>query len=131
MSEVLARRSGIKRAYPMSPSQKLAGCEAVFLLNGLAIDFTGATGAGLFAGIATFEVDNSTGAAGSKHVEVEHQEILLLNAGDVDVSHVGTQVYFSAENKVSISHDTNKRPKAGIVTQVNADGKVWVQPEVK
>ncbi|MDO6497331.1 hypothetical protein [Photobacterium sanguinicancri] len=131
MSEVLARRSGIKRAYPMSPSQTLKATTCVFLLNGLAIDYQGATGAGVFAGIATFEVDNSTGAAGSEYVEVEHQEFLLLSAGDVDVNHVGSKVYFSAENKVSISHDTNKRPKAGTVTQVNADGKVWVLPEVK
>ncbi|HIF5850973.1 TPA: hypothetical protein ACX3E9_000245 [Vibrio parahaemolyticus] len=129
MSSVFARRSGLKGAYPLAAAAVVAACSPVFLTAGLAVPFASADGTSKFAGIATFNADNSTGADGELKVEVEKQQIALLNSGDIDDSHVGTTVYFSAENSVSIDDSAASRPTAGVVSEVDGD-LVWVQPAV-
>ncbi|EJG1710627.1 hypothetical protein CDB79_RS18775 [Vibrio parahaemolyticus] len=129
MSSVFARRSGLKGAYPLAAAAVVVACSPVFLTAGLAVPFASADGTSKFAGIATFNADNSAGADGELKVEVEKQQIALLNSGDIDDSHVGTTVYFSTENSVSIDAATASRPTAGVVSEVDGD-LVWVQPAV-
>ncbi len=130
MSSVLARRAGIKRAYPVAASTKIGACVAVLLAaSGYAVPYASADGTSKFCGVSTFEKDNSAGTAGAMTVEVEHQEIAFLNAGDITVAHVGTTVYFTDGYTVSIDSDTDARPIAGTVTQIE-DDLVWVSPAV-
>jgi hypothetical protein len=130
MSSVLAKRSGRSRSYPLAAAAVIAACSIVFIEDGLAIPYADASGSSKMVGLAPYEADNSSGADKAISVEVEHDELLLLNAGDVDETHLGSTVYFSAVNTVSISSATNTRPIAGTVTQLE-DGLVWVKPEVQ
>lgn len=129
MSTVYARRSGAKRAYPLAAAAVLVACTPVFLSAGLAVPFASADGSSKFAGIATFNADNSAGVAGEIKVEVEHQEFALLNAGDITQAHIGETVFFSTANTVSIDSATTSRPIAGVVTEID-DDLVWVKPAV-
>ncbi len=130
MSSVLARRIGVKRAYPVAATTKIASVIAVFLAStGYAVPFTSADGTSKFVGVSTFEQDNTAGAAGALTVEVDHQETAFVNAGDVTVASVGATVYFTDGYTVSIDSDTSARPIAGTVTQIE-DDLVWVSPAV-
>ncbi|MGL0943360.1 hypothetical protein ACSTDY_13790 [Vibrio vulnificus] len=129
MSSVFARRAGIKRAYPMQANTKIGAVFAVFLESGLAVPFTAATGAAKFVGVSTFERDNVGGAAGELWTEVEHQEFALLNAGDIVNASVGSTAYFTDAVTVSLDSDTNNRPIAGTITQVDGE-LVWISPAV-
>ncbi|MCG9624635.1 hypothetical protein L1D34_07250 [Vibrio mediterranei] len=130
MSAVLARRTGRKRGYPMKAAVVIAACTLVCLdTSGLAIPAATAGGTDKLAGLAPMQADNSTGANKAVTVEVEHDELLLLNAGDITDADVGSKAYLSAINTVSLSHNTNTRPVAGTIIQLE-DGKVWVKPEI-
>lgn len=128
MSSVFARRAGIKRAYPMKASTKIGAVVAVFLASGLAVPFAGATGTSKFVGVSTFERDN-VGADGELWTEVERQEFALLNAGDIVNASVGSTAYFTDAVTVSLDSDTNARPIAGTITQVDGE-LVWISPAV-
>ncbi|ELY1986523.1 hypothetical protein SL034_001545 [Vibrio harveyi] len=128
MSSVYARRAGIKRAYPIKASTKIAAVTPVFLLAGLAVPFSAATGTGKFVGISTFEKDN-TGADGDLHIEIERQEFAFTNKGDVTNAKIGEKVYFVDAVQVSVDSSTNSRPLAGTVTQLEGN-LVWVLPAV-
>ncbi|MGU3163589.1 hypothetical protein [Vibrio cholerae] len=62
-------------------------------------------------------------------IEVEHQEIAFLNSGDVVNSSVGSTAYFTDATSVSIDSDTDSRPIAGTITQLDGD-LVWISPAV-
>jgi hypothetical protein len=93
------------------------------------VPFATADGTSKFAGIATFDADNSNGANGEMKVEVEHQEFSLSNSGDIDESHIGETVYFTDDATVSSDSSADTRPIAGVVTELD-DGFVWVKPAV-
>jgi hypothetical protein len=129
MSAVYARRSGAKRGYPLAAAAVVLACTPVFLTAGFAVPFATADGTSKFAGIATFDADNTAGADGEMKVEVEHQEFSLSNSGDIDESHVSETVYFTDDATVSSDSSTNSRPIAGVVTELDGD-LVWVKPAV-
>ncbi|MGF1775896.1 hypothetical protein [Vibrio nomapromontoriensis] len=130
MSSVLARRTGRKRGYPMKAAVVISACTLVCLDSaGLAISASAAGGTDKLVGLAPMQADNTDGIDKALTIEVEHDELLLLNAGDVSDADVGSKAYLSASNTVSISHATNTRPIAGTITQMDG-GKVWVKPEV-
>ena len=126
MSSVYARRAGIKRAYPVKATTKIASVSPVFLLAGLAVPFASATGAGKFVGMSTFERNNE-GADSDMTVEVETQEFALANKGDVVTASIGVKVYFSDVATVTLDSNTNAHPLAGVVTQLEGN-LVWVRP---
>ena len=75
-------------------------------------------------------------AATSQHVNAvaelaaglanRREETELVEAGDIVAADVGTTAYFVDDSTVSKSHDTNSRPIAGKIIQVDDDG-VWVE----
>lgn len=130
MSNVLANRQGRLRGYPVKAAIVIASSSLVlFDATGYAIPQASAPGTAKLLGVSTHQADNTDGAAGAIKVEVNHDEVFLLNSGDVTKTHVGTKVYLSDTNKVSIDSNTNAHPAAGTVTQVDDDG-VWVKPEI-
>ena len=117
-----ATRSGGKRKYPVKAATKLAGNTAILLVAGLAVPVS--LTAGLSAGVATFEVDNTNGSDGAAFVEVVSGEHKLLNSGDITRADVGNPAFFV--NAKSVARvNTGGRPAAGKITQVDDDG-VWV-----
>lgn len=130
MTTVLARRSSRRRAYGIKAAVSIEGCTTVFLQNGWACDYESSDPNSKFAGVSVHPVDNSDGADGEQLIDIEHEEFFFLNAGDIDQTHIGSKAYFSASNTLSISHNTNTRPAAGTITQLEDSG-VWVLPEVQ
>ncbi len=129
MSAVLARRAGIKRAYPVKGSVHISACVAVLLTAGLATAYADADGTSQFVGVSTFEKDNREGVDGALTVEVEHQEIAFANSGDINFGDVGSTVYFTDAATVSVDSNVNARPIAGTVTEI--DGSlVWISPAI-
>ncbi len=129
MTAVFARRSGVKRGYPVAAAAVLLACAPVFLTAGFAVPFASAVGTSKFAGVATFNVDNKAGANGEGKVEVEHQEFALINTADITETHIGSTVYFDTETSVSIDSSSSSRPIAGVVTEIDSD-MVWIMPAV-
>lgn len=120
----IAKRIGVKRAYPVAASTSLHVNKIAVLAAGLAIPLAAATGTELSAGVVTFAVNNP-GAAGAVRVEVEAGEHKFASS-DIVAADVGATAYFVDDRTVSKSHDTNSRPIAGKITQVDDDG-VWVE----
>ena len=120
----IATRTGVKRAYPMAAATSLHVNAVAVLAAGLAIGLADATGTEKCAGVVTFAVSNP-GAAGAMRVEVEAGEHKFAS-GDIVAADVGATAYFVDDSTISKSHDTNSRPIAGKIIQVDDDG-VWVE----
>lgn len=79
-------------------------------------------------GVVKRHVDNSTGAADAKRVELESGEFLFANAGDIGVDDVGKPAYASDNQTVTLVSANGSL--CGIVTGVNADSvQVGVGPQ--
>lgn len=120
----IAKRIGVKRAYPVAASTSLHVNTIAVLAAGLAISLADATGAEKCAGVVTFAVNN-TGTAGALRVEVEAGQHKFLTT-DIVAADVGATAYFVDDRTVSKNHATNTRPIAGKIIQVDDDG-VWVE----
>ncbi|MEE2025034.1 hypothetical protein [Alkalimonas mucilaginosa] len=120
----IAKRIGVKRAYPVAAATSLHVNTIAVLAAGLAIPLAQAAGTELSAGVVTFAVNNP-GAAGAVRVEVEAGEHKFTTT-DIVAADVGATAYFVDDRTVSKSHDTNSRPIAGKIIQVDDDG-VWVE----
>lgn len=120
----IAKRYGAKRAYPMAAATSLHVNTVAVLAAGLAIGLADAAGTEKCAGVVTFATNNP-GVAGAVRVEVEAGEHKFATS-DIVAADVGTSAYFVDDHTVSKSHDTNSRPIAGKIIQVDDDG-VWVE----
>jgi hypothetical protein len=90
-----------------------------------------ASGAGVGAGVAQHEVDNSAGADGDKRVAIEiHRIICLANgtSGDAfaDTDAIGTVVYGTDDHTAAKTSDTQARKVLGFFMGFETDGKVRV-----
>ncbi|MBU2967064.1 hypothetical protein Q4508_12560 [Amphritea sp. 2_MG-2023] len=121
----IAERLGRKRAYGVKTGVTLNANTPAVLVSGYLTSVTDGAGAGISAGVTTFEVDNSAGANGTILAEVVAGEHKFANSGDIAVTDVGATAYFVDDAIVSASHDTNSRNPAGKIIQVDGDG-VWV-----
>lgn len=120
----IAKRSGVKRAYPVKAATSLHVGVVAVLAAGLAVPLSAATGAEKCAGVVTFAVNNP-GVDGAIKVEVEAGEHKFASS-DIVAADVGATAYFVDDRTLSKSHDTNTRPAAGKIIQVDDDG-VWVE----
>lgn len=121
----LAKRADGLRAYPVKGGEYLAGNAVIFLVAGLAVPFAAADASAVCAGVSRLGVDNRQGADSTERVAVEVGERKFRNAGDITLADVGETAFFADEHTLSADSNTNKRPKAGVITQVDDDG-VWV-----
>lgn len=129
MSQVYAKRAGMMRGYPVAAATVIAACSPVFLTAGIAVGYDDADETSQFAGIAVRPADNSDGAVGAAVVELDHQEIALMNAGDIGNDSVGSDAFFTDAVTVSIDSATDTLPKAGTITQLEGD-LVWIKPAI-
>lgn len=120
----IAKRMGVKRAYPVAAATSLHVNAIAVLAAGLAVGLADAIGTEKCAGVVTFAVNNS-GANGAVRVEVEAGEHKFATT-DIVAADVGVNAYFVDDHTVSKSHDTNSRPLAGKIIQIDDDG-VWVE----
>lgn len=123
----ISKRAGQTRAYPVKADTYFNGNVVVFLdATGHAVPFANALAADKAVGVSYIGVDNVSGVDGEEKVETTVGEHKLTNAGDITITDVGSDAYFSAVETVSISSATSTRPKAGKITQVDDDG-VWIE----
>lgn len=93
-NQLITRQDGCKRSYPVNASTRIYQGTLVYLTaTGYADDDT-ATGVNGFAGIAVSDVDNSSGSAGDKNVEVWTEgDFELVGAGTYTLSNIGNTIY--------------------------------------
>ena len=120
---MIAKRIGTKRSYPVATNIVLLPGQPTILASGY---LTNVLVAGVSVGVVTLHVDNSAGANGALHAEVETGEIKFAKHTDVVICSVGGKGYFVDGKTVSISSNSDARATAGIITQVDDDG-VWVR----
>lgn len=120
----IAKRMGVKRAYPVAAATSLHVNAIAVLAAGLAVGLAAATGTEKCAGVVTFAVSNP-GGNGAVRVEVEAGEHKFATT-DIVAADVGATAYFVDDQTVSKSHATNSRLIAGKIIQVDDDG-VWVE----
>lgn len=125
----IAERDGRKRGYPVKAGVVLASNTPAVLDAGFLTTVTDGGGSAKSAGVTSFGVDNNIGGNGDVTAEVVTGEHKFANSGDITNAHVGDLAYYVSDTSVSISHATNSRNVAGIITQVDSGG-VWVETGV-
>lgn len=87
----------------------------------------GLTATGLIAiGRAEEAVDNTTGAAGDKTVQVRNGVFLFANDGSIARADLGGTAYIVDDQTVADTDGTGTRSAAGKIVDVDAAG-VWVK----
>lgn len=81
-------------------------------------------------GVADEYVDNSAGAAGDKSCRVVRGKLYRFGnsavADEIALDDYGDTCYAVDDQTVALTSDTNTRPAAGIIRDVDANG-VWVE----
>jgi len=87
-----------------------------------------ATAANKVVGVADATADNRTGAAAAASVDVNLGVYLMnvLATDAVTIADIGATVYVVDDNTVAKTSDTNARPAAGTLFNVDANG-AWVR----
>lgn len=124
----MAKRTGVKRAYPVAAATVIAPGLAYALVAGYLTALAPAATAAKVAGVATLPADNEHGAAGAVRAEVEVGEHKFKNGGDITVASVGVTAYMADAHSVVLDAGTapTLKPVAGTIVQVDDDG-VWVR----
>ena len=106
-NQIVVRREGVRREYPVAASTRIHEGTNVYLnAAGYADDDT-ATGVNLFGGIAVKEVDNSSGSAGDKSVEVWYQGDFVRVGTGFAQTNVGDRIYGVDNWTVALSSTNN------------------------
>ena len=122
-------RDGVLFEFPMAASTKsYAGGMAALNASGYAVP---ASASATLTVVGRFEeaVDNSSGAAGDEKATVKRGVFLFKNSADTDeitLSDVGGDCYVVDDETVAKTSDTDARPVAGTILDVDASG-VWVR----
>lgn len=124
-----------KKSIPMAASTLIyAGALVAISSTGYAINAVGSDPNAYVVGVAREQVDNSSGSAGAKYIEIESGVFTLANSsstGAITIADVGRRCYVVDNATVSRIHGTGvtgkARPVAGLVHDVLSDGRVQVQ----
>lgn len=124
-----AKRAGHQLAVPAAAGIKLfAG--GIVCLNATGYATKGATSSTLKAvGVATEQVDNTSGADGSNMVPVERGTWRFANSagGDaITLANYGTSCYVVDDQTVALTSGGGTRSVAGVIRDVDGQG-VWVE----
>lgn len=123
-----ASRNGRTRNAPMAAGKKVYN-GGIAALDALGNATPGATATTLKRpGRACDTVDNTGGAAGAKHVEIEHGIFPWKNSTSTDAitrADIGNDCFIVDDETVAKTHGTNTRSVAGKVFDVDVYG-VWV-----
>lgn len=111
-----------------------AGALVAVNSSGYAINAVGSDPNAYVMGVAREQVDNSSGSAGAKSVEIEAGVFTFDNSSSTDavtIADIGRRVHVVDNATVARTHGTGVtgklRPVAGIVHDVLSDGRVQVQ----
>ncbi|MFW5838256.1 MAG: hypothetical protein ACOCVM_09605 [Desulfovibrionaceae bacterium] len=122
-------RDGVLFVFPVAAASALhAGGMAALDASGNAVPAS-ADAALTVVGRVEEAVDNTAGAAGDQSVHVKRGVFCFANssAGDeITRADIGEDCYVVDDQTVAKTSDTNARPKAGVVMDVDAAG-VWVR----
>lgn len=80
-----------------------------------------------FAGIAYEEKDNSAGAAGDIVVRVIQEGCFELPGSGFSQAEVGSQVYATDDNEVTVTEGTGSKQKVGVIVKFISSTKVLVK----
>lgn len=110
-NQIVKRQDGSIRSYPVAASTTIYQGTLVFLTAAGFADDDTATGVNGFLGIAKEFVDNSTGSAGDKTVEVYTEgDFELVGAGTYSQANVGDIVYAEDNYVIGVSISTASVP---------------------
>lgn len=88
-----------------------------------------ATAANITRGVAVEQVDNTAGAAGDKRIETRRGVFCFKNSASADLiarAEIGDNCYVVDDETVAKTNNSNARPVAGVIEDVDAQG-VWVR----
>lgn len=123
------RREGTNFSDPVAASTQIY-LGALVVLNAAGNAVPGSTATGLkVRGIATEQVDNSTGAAGDKLVPTRTGIFLFKNSASADLiarADIGNDCYIVDDETVAKTSATSTRSIAGKIVDIDASG-VWVK----
>lgn len=124
-NQVIEKREGDRRSYPVAASVRIYEGTLVFLTAaGYATDVT-ATGVNGFLGVAIGEADNSSGSAGDITVEVWSEGEFTLTGTGFAQADVGSKVYAEDNYTVGVSISSASVP-IGMVTEYISSTKIRV-----
>lgn len=120
-NQIINRRAGNRRAYPVKASTKILDGTLVYLTAGGYADDDTATGVNGFVGIAVGEADNSSGSDGDITVEVEVEgDFVLVGAGTYTQADVGSVIYGDDNYTINTSIGSTSVPIGRCVGFVSA-----------
>jgi len=120
-NQLIKQQAGGKRSFPVAASTRIYQGTLVFLnAAGYASDAT-ATGVNGFAGIAVSDIDNSSGSAGDKQIEVLTEgDFELVGAGTYTQADVGSVFYGDDNYTINVAIGATSVPIGRAVTYVSA-----------
>jgi predicted RecA/RadA family phage recombinase len=125
---LLVEQVGKLIAFPMAAQKVYQGALVVISAAGYASNAVVEAGSN-FAGIAYEQKDNSAGAAGDLSLKVETEGVFELPIAAAVIGDVGSLVYASANDIVTLTEGTDKKPKVGKIVKVISATKVAVKLE--
>jgi hypothetical protein len=115
-------------AYPTAAAVKIFGGSLVAIIAGFARPAADTAG-GRVIGVADWQVDNLTGAAGAKTVRVRRGVFKFNNgaAGEALVQADVGKVVFAVDDQTVGKVGGTNTVVAGELLEIDPDGQVWVQ----
>ena len=123
---LLIEKEGKLISFPMAAQKIYQGALVVISAAGYASNAVVEAGSN-FAGIAYEQKDNSAGAAGALSLRVETQGVWELPIAAATIADVGSIVYASANDIVTLTEGADKKPIVGKIVGIVSSTKVLVK----
>lgn len=123
---LLVQQEGNLVLFPMAAQKIYQGALVVISAAGYASNAVVEAGS-QFAGIAYEQKDNSAGAAGAKSIRVETEGVFELPIAAATIADVGSKVYASANDIVTLTEGVDKKPIVGNIVKIISATKVAVK----
>ena len=123
---LLVEQTGELISFPMAAQKIFQGALVVISAAGYASNAVVEAGSN-FAGIAYEQKDNSAGAAGDLELRVETEGVFELPIAAATIADVGSKVYASANDVVTLTEGADKKPIVGKIVKIISATKVAVK----
>jgi hypothetical protein len=119
-------REGVEMEFPVATAVKIyAGSLVCVNANGFAAPAADTAGLRL-AGVALEQVDNTTGADGTKNVRLRRQGVFEFDAASITQAMVGDPMFVVDDHTFDDAAGTTNDVKVGVLVKFGSATKGWI-----
>lgn len=127
-------KEGVEASFPVVASDIIYGGALVSVNAAGYAKPAGDTAGDIFQGVATEQVDNSSGSAGAKYVTLKRRGLFLFKAASaVSQANVGDNFFIADDNNVDVTGNVSNNIFCGVCQAVEGTTHVWIdiEPAIK